>query len=82
MDGKPPNVLILGILRVVPATVINARGLKEQTARAGLRAKREDVGPSNSKRSTVSISVDVGQVKESTLLVLIGALYLLCNDTL
>jgi hypothetical protein len=66
----------------MPVRVINARGLGEQTAGAGLRAKREDVGPSNSERSIVSISIDVSQVKESTLLVLIEALYLLCNDTL
>ena len=82
MDGEPPNVLIPGILRVVPARVIDARGLEKQTARAGLGAKREDVGPGNSERSTVSIPVDVSQVKESTLLVLIKAFYLLCNNTL
>ena len=82
MDGEPPNVLIPGILRVVPIRVINTRGLEEQTAGAGLRVKKEDVGLSNSERSTVSIPVDVSQVKESTLLVLIKALYLFYNDTL
>ena len=82
MDGEPPNVLIPGILRVVPARVINARGLGEQTAGAGLGAKREDVSPGNSERSTVSISVDVSQFIESMLLVLIETLYLLCNNTL
>ena len=51
MDGEPPNVLIPGILRVVPARVIDARGLGEQTAGAGLGAKREDVGPGNSRGS-------------------------------
>jgi hypothetical protein len=61
------------VLRVMPARVIDARGLGEQTAGAGLGAKREDVGPGNSERSTVSISVDVGQVKES-MLVLIDTL--------
>ena len=50
MDGEPPNVLILGILRVVPVRVIDARGIGEQTAGAGLGAKRKDVSPSNSKR--------------------------------
>jgi hypothetical protein len=59
IDSKLPNVLILGILRVVPIRVINTRGLKEQTAKASLRAKREDVSLSNSKRLTLSISINV-----------------------
>jgi hypothetical protein len=39
--------------------VVNARGLGEQTVKASLKAKREDVSPSNSKRFTISISVNV-----------------------
>ena len=81
MDGKPPNVLIPCILRVVPARVINERGFEEQTAGAGIGAERKDVRPGNTERSTVSISIDVGQVEERTLLVHIEALNLVCNDS-
>jgi hypothetical protein len=81
MDGKPPNVLIPCILRVVLARVINERGFEEQTAGASIGAERKDVRPSNTKRSTVSISIDVGQVEERMLLVHIKALNLVCNDS-
>jgi hypothetical protein len=59
MDDKPPNILIPGILRVIPIRVINTRGLEKQTIGASLGAKREDISPSNSERSTISIPVDI-----------------------
>lgn len=80
VDGEPPNVLVPGILRVVSARVTDARCLEEQTARAGIGAKREDVCSGNTERLAVSISVDVGEVEESTLLIIIEALYFICND--
>ena len=55
--------------------MIDARCLEEQTARAGTRPKREDVCSGNSKRLAVIISVDVGQIEESTLLTIIEAIY-------
>ena len=73
MDGEPPNVVVPGILRIVSARVIDTRCLEEQTTRAGIGAKRENVCSGNTERLAVSISVDVGQVKESTLLITIEA---------
>lgn len=48
VDGEPPNVLVPGI---------------QQTARAGIGAKREDVCSGNTERLAESISVDVWSVR-------------------
>ena len=59
VDGELPNVFVLYILRVVSVRIINTRYLEEETTRAGLRAKREDVYSSNTERLAVSISVNI-----------------------
>ena len=49
MNSESPNVLIPGILRVVLAGVIDARGFEEQTAGSDIGAKREYVSPGNTE---------------------------------
>jgi hypothetical protein len=79
VNGEPPDVLVPVVLRIVPARVVDSRGIEEQTNGTGVGTERKRVGLGDAERLAVSIPVNVGQVEESASVIVIEAFHLLGN---